>query len=67
MSVYRVILVPIFRIWTEYRGILCISPYSVRMRENVDQNNSECVHFLRSVYDDSIHQAANRISPQSFT
>ena len=23
-------------------------PYSVRMRENTDQNNSEYVHFLRS-------------------
>ena len=28
--------------------ILNISPYSVRMRENVDQNNSEYGHFLRS-------------------
>ena len=25
-----------------------ISPYSVRMRENADQNNSEYGHFLRS-------------------
>ena len=29
------------RIWTEYGEILRISPYSVRMRENADQNNSE--------------------------
>ena len=29
--------------------ILRISPYSVRMRENVNQNNSEYGHFLRSV------------------
>ena len=29
------------RIWTEYGEILCISPYSVQMRENADQNNSE--------------------------
>ena len=28
--------------------ILCISPYSVRMRENVDQNNSEYGHFSPS-------------------
>ena len=28
--------------------ILHISPYSVRMRENADQNNSKYVHFLRS-------------------
>ena len=25
-----------------------VSPYSVQMRENVDQNNSEYGHFLRS-------------------
>ena len=37
------------RIWTEYGKILRISPYSVRMRENADQTNSECGHFLRSV------------------
>ena len=34
---------------TEYGEILRISPYSVRMRENVDQNNSEYGHFSRSV------------------
>ena len=33
------------RIWTEYGEI----PYSVRMRENTDQNNSEYKHFSRSV------------------
>ena len=26
----------------------CISPYSVRMRENVDENNSEYGHFPHS-------------------
>ena len=26
-----------------------VSQYLVRMRENADQNNSEYVHFLRSV------------------
>ena len=39
------------RIWTEYGEILRIlriSPYSVRMWENTDQNNSEYRHFLRS-------------------
>ena len=34
-----------FHIWTEYGEILRISPYSVRMRENTDQNNSEYGHF----------------------
>ena len=29
------------RIWTEYGEILRIAPYSVPMRENTDQNNSE--------------------------
>ena len=37
-----------FLIWTEYGEILRISPYSVRMRENADQNNSEYGRFLRS-------------------
>ena len=36
------------RIWTKYGEILCVSPYSVRMRKNTDQNNSEYGHFSRS-------------------
>ena len=36
---------PAFRLNTERYSI---SPYSVRMRENRDQNNSEYEHFLRS-------------------
>ena len=31
------------------REILCISSYSVRIRENTDQGSSEYWHFLRSV------------------
>ena len=42
VSVFGVILVCIFP---------HISPYSVQMRENVDQNNSEYGHFSRSVPD----------------
>ena len=38
------------RIWPEYGKILGISPYSVRMRKNTDQNNSEYRHVLRSDY-----------------
>ena len=38
------------RIQTEYEEIRSISPYSVRMLENADQNNSEYAHFLRSVH-----------------
>ena len=34
---------------TEYGEIRSISPYSALMRENMDQNNSEYGHFLRSV------------------
>ena len=37
------------RVWTEYGEILRISTYSIRIRENTDQNNSENGHFLRSV------------------
>ena len=36
------------RIRTEYEEILRLSPYSVRMRENMDQNNFEYGQFLRS-------------------
>ena len=36
------------RIWAEHGEIRSISPYSVRMRENVEQNNSEYGHFLGS-------------------
>ena len=45
MSVFGVILVGIFPYMDEYGEILRISPYSVRMRENADQNNSEFGHF----------------------
>ena len=37
------------RIWTEYGEILRISLYSVRMRRNMDQKNSEYGHFSSSV------------------
>ena len=37
-----------FRIRTEYREILRISPYSVRMRETEDQNNAEYRYFSRN-------------------
>ena len=38
----------LYRILTEYGEIRSISPYSVRMRENTDQKNSEYGHFSRS-------------------
>ena len=46
------------RIGTEYGEIIRISPYSVRMRKNAGQNNSEYGHFSRSDYDS--------LSPDSF-
>ena len=36
------------RIWTEYGEIQSISPCSVQMRENEDQNNSDYGHFSRN-------------------
>ena len=36
------------RIRTEYGEIRSISPYSIRMRENTDQNDSKYRHFLCS-------------------
>ena len=38
-----------FPIRTEYGKLLRIFPYSVQMRENIDQDSSEYGHFLRSV------------------
>ena len=52
VSVFGVALVRIFRHLGWIRRdipFLCIFPYSVRMRENMDQNNSEYGHFLRSL------------------
>ena len=40
---------PIFGLNMERYSILRISPYSVWMQENADQNNSDYKHFLRSV------------------
>ena len=37
------------RVQTEHGEIFRISLYSVHMRENAEQNNSEHGHFLRSV------------------
>ena len=37
-------------ICTEYGEILHISPYSVRMRENTNQNNSKYGHFSHKVW-----------------
>ena len=39
------------RIRAEYGEIRLISPYSVRMRENTDQNNSEYDGFSSSALD----------------
>ena len=38
------------RIRTEYGEIRSISPYSIRMWENMDQKSSKYKHFLRSIY-----------------
>ena len=42
---------------TKYRGRRSISPYSVQMRENTDQNNSEYGLFSRSVSHSAIDEA----------
>ena len=55
------------RIWTEYEDIRSISPYSVRMRENADQNNSEYGQFLRktSLKEDAAGGERSRPKKQS--
>ena len=56
-TAWKVFLLGLFwsvfsRIQTEYGEILGISPYSVQMQENKDQNNSEYRLFSRSGYFD---------------
>ena len=41
-------LIRIFLHWDIYEDLLCKSPYSLRMRENTDQKNSEYGQFPRS-------------------
>ena len=48
VPVFGVFLVRIFPHLAKYGEILYISPYLVRMWENMDQKNSEYGHFLRS-------------------
>ena len=38
------------RIWTEYGDLKSKHPYSVQMRENTDQKNTEYGHFSRNVF-----------------
>ena len=40
----------------EHGEILRISPYSVQMRDNADQNNSEYGHFLCSVFCSELYE-----------
>ena len=49
LNVIFIICACFLRTKKETREKLCINPYSVQMRENTDQNNSEYGHFLRSV------------------
>ena len=48
MFIFGVILAVFSRIQAECEEIFYISPYSVRMWENTDQNNSEYRYFLYS-------------------
>ena len=48
MSVFEVILVRIFPHSDWIRRVLVISPYSVWVRENTNQNSSECGQVLHS-------------------
>ena len=54
------------RIQTEYREILRTFPYSVQMRENVDQNNSEYGHFLRSAESNTEARIFTILRPNSY-
>ena len=51
-----------FRIRTEYGEIRSISPHLVRIRENVDQNNSEYRHFSRSVNNERLGKKVAKLT-----
>ena len=71
VSVFRVMLVRIFRIRAEYVAILRISPYSVRMRNNTDQNNSELEklenHFSIALPSASYFSGFTLLAPKPFS
>ena len=47
----------------EYGEIWSISPYSVRKRENADQNNAEYGHFSRSKINNRVNRQMCEIFP----
>ena len=49
------------RIQTEHGEILRISPYSVQIQENADQNNSEYGHFSRSAILEEIFEMTRNL------
>ena len=49
---------------TEFEDIWSTSPYSVRIRENTDQNNSEYRHFL---YSENLTNFTPRDHPRTFS
>ena len=53
---------------TEYEETLRLSPYSVRIRENADQNNSKYRHFSRCEYDyESLERILNLQAEDNLT
>ena len=54
-------------IWTEYGEIRSISPYSARMWENADQNNSEYGHFSLSDYLKKLRKEAKRANVKNLS
>ena len=47
---------------TEYVEILRTYPYSVRMRENVDQNNAEYEPFSRSIFHNNLKAKSGKMT-----
>ena len=54
------------RIWTSYGETLRISPYSVRMRENANQNNSGYEHFFTQFTVGTNNWSQNRLKVQFY-
>ena len=62
MSIFGVVLVHIFpafsHIWTQYREILRISPYSVRMQENAGKMQTRITTNTDTFYE--VNSAQNQ-------
>ena len=64
---YFYIIYSYYNVFTFVSTDRCISPYSVRMRKNTDQKNSECGHFWRSAKLNGNYNIVHPFHPATLT